>query len=932
MGAQYGMRGFLKLVSLSLAMGFPAFGQVLTQDVIQSELGQMLLQAQQPSEQSSTPSESAANAAVPDGEVVAPVEKLDEVSQDNLRPVSLSASQLYFRSLLGEDLQPFGLSEFKTPGSNQLLLFNAISDEYRLSAGDTLQVVIRGLHPATQSVVIDRNGALTLPQFLPTSIAGLTVEEAASHLEEMVKTNDASARVSVVVTSARQIPVQMGGMVQSPQVMAIPAYTPLSLALARAGGLQPDASLRSIRLISQEGGSRSIDLYGLLLGEAEYREPLLTEGERVFVPTAGGSIAITGLVPRRGIFELQPGADSMTIAEVLELSGLSLIPQGLPLERAFFAPDGLPVSVAVTDLESERLQNGEALRVGMVKSATQNSVMVIGAVIEPFSQPFVEGTTLSKVLKGGAVLSPAADGDFVVLMFPRGSDPEPFRLIPMRELLNGAIDPSLKPGAQVLVPSKAQITDILRSVAGEATSSLGSLERSVADEILVAKPAQVYIDGRIVALVPAGVEMGLIDRLVVASSRTDLYADYAVIEADDGSLRPLGLGSVYDASLLKLRLDKGAKLHLFSRQFITSVIRNRVREDIVSIEVGDVKAVPQIDEKLFRRMVADSRLIEGEVSEPGAYPFAGKLTLSNVLSTSGGILPSGDQTAVLIRQYSVDGSSLILAQERIIDITLMDPRSVVLEGVFGVTVQPLINDALVGTVTVAGEVRRPGPIAISRGDTVADVLERAGGFTETAYPLGAVLSRTSLIEGERASNIELAKQLRENALLATDETETNSDQTAAVFEFAKQLETTKPTGRQVVNIADVAEASFVLMENGDRLVVPKRPTYVRIIGAVYSEVATRYREGAKPSDYVADAGGLTRLADRRRSFIILPDGSSMPINLRRQGGDAAVPPGSVIVVPPKVDKVSALQLTDSISRALGSIASSVLAIDLLSGQ
>jgi polysaccharide export outer membrane protein len=260
------MRGFLTLVSLSLAIGFPAFGQVLTQEVIQSELGQILSEAQQLSQQPGTPPDNAISPASPDGEVVAPVEKLDEVSQGNQRPKSLSASQLYFRSLLGEDLQPFGLSEFKTPGSNELLLFNALSDEYRLSAGDSLQVVIRGLYPATLSVVIDRNGALTLPQFLPTSIAGLTVEEAASHLEEMVKTSDASARVSVVVTSARQIPVQMGGMVQAPQVMAIPAYTPLSLALARAGGLQPDASLRSVRLISQEGGSRSIDLFGILIG------------------------------------------------------------------------------------------------------------------------------------------------------------------------------------------------------------------------------------------------------------------------------------------------------------------------------------------------------------------------------------------------------------------------------------------------------------------------------------------------------------------------------------------------------------------------------------------------------------------------------------------------------------------------------------------
>jgi len=45
-----------------------------------------------------------------------------------------------------------------------------------------------------------------------------------------------------------------------------------------------------------------------------------------------------------------------------------------------------------------------------------------------------------------------------------------------------------------------------------------------------------------------------------------------------------------------------------------------------------------------------------------------------------------------------------------------------------------------------------------------------------------------------------------------------------------------------------------------------------------------------------------------------------------------VPPGSVIVVPPNLDRVSTMQLTEIISRALGSIASSVLAIDVLSGQ
>jgi protein involved in polysaccharide export with SLBB domain len=219
-----------------------------------------------------------------------------------------------------------------------------------------------------------------------------------------------------------------------------------------------------------------------------------------------------------------------------------------------------------------------------------------------------------------------------------------------------------------------------------------------------------------------------------------------------------------------------------------------------------------------------------------------------------------------------------------------------------------------------------------RGDTIADVLARAGGLTETAYPLGAVFSRAALIEGERSSNTELANQLRQTALLAGEETDGTSEQTAAALEFAKQLEASRPIGRQVVNIADAAEASIVIMQDGDRLVVPKRPSHVRIIGAVYSEVAALYREGASAADYAEDAGGLTRFADPRRSFVILPNGRSLPINLRRKGGNIDIPPGSVIVVPLKVDRVSAMQLTEAISRALGSIASSVLAIDVLSGQ
>jgi protein involved in polysaccharide export with SLBB domain len=928
------MKRSFAAIALSFLLSLPAMSQVLSQELIQGELGQMLLDAMPEAAQTPAASAPSAEPEQPIEDAAAPVETLEDVTPTSQRKATLSASQAYFQMLLGEVLQPFGMSEFKNPGGNELLLFNALSDDYKLSAGDQLQIVIRGLSPGNLNVVLDRNGAVTLPQFLPTTLAGLSVSEAAEHLSEMIQVNDASARVSVVVTAARLVPVQIGGMVRKPQVLAVPAYTPLGLALSRSGGLQPDASLRNIRMISQEGSTRVIDLYGFLLGEADFREPLLTEGERVFVPTAGGSVAITGLVPRHGIFELAPGQDSISVAEALKLSGLSLVPRGLPLERLFFDTNGLPVSVAVSDHETTRLANGEALRVGLVKTVPLGNVMVLGAVVEPFSQPFVKDLRLSDVLKGGAVFSLEADGDFIVLMSPTGANSEPFRLIAVKEMQAGIVNPVLEPGTQILVPSRGQVASILRSVAGEADASVDAIERGVADNILVSEPIQVFVDGRILALVPAGTKVGLVDRFNVALARTNVYEGYALLEDRMGSLIPFNVGRLEGDGLLGLKMERGSTLHLFSREFVTSVVRGRVKEDTVNIASADLSLIPQVEEKIYRRMVADARLVLGEVSEPGAYPFAGRMTLSDVLAASGGILPSGDRSAVLLREYSVDGSTLRVAEERVIDTTQVDPTSVVLEGIFGVRVQPLINDAIVGIVTIGGEVRRPGRISIQRGDTIADVLARAGGLTATAYPLGAVLARTNLVVEERESNAELANQLRrQSAMLQAENANGDVDHaTAALLDFADQLESTAAAGRQVVNIADPAEATFVLMQDGDRLVVPKRPSHVRIMGAVYSEVAALYREGASAADYVSDAGGLTRFADPRRTFMVLPNGKSIPLNLRRKDGDAQVPPGSVIVVPPKVDRVSAMKFTETISRALGSVASSMLALDVLTGQ
>ena len=75
-------------------------------------------------------------------------------------------------------------------------------------------------------------------------------------------------------------------------------------------------------------------------------------------------------------------------------------------------------------------------------------------------------------------------------------------------------------------------------------------------------------------------------------------------------------------------------------------------------------------------------------------------------------------------------------------------------------------------------------------------------------------------------------------------------------------------------------------------------------------------------DYIFSAGGLTKMADIRKAYLLLPNGESRLVD-----NNTVIPVGSVVVVPPKIDKLSILGLTDIISRVMGNIATSILAIN-----
>ena len=186
-----------------------------------------------------------------------------------------------------------------------------------------------------------------------------------------------------------------------------------------------------------------------------------------------------------------------------------------------------------------------------------------------------------------------------------------------------------------------------------------------------------------------------------------------------------------------------------------------------------------------------------------------------------------------------------------------------------------------------------------------------------------MFERISAKEEEKAANALLASKVEQSVLqLSTSDTEGAGDQINAVLGFANQLKQQEPAGRLSINVLMRDASVPVFLQDGDRLIVPKRPAHVSIIGSVSQSVRANYSPDKKLSDYISNSGGYTRVADKRRTYILLPNGQAAPMT-----EDTIIPPGAVLIVPPKTDKLSVLGLTDLVSRVLGNIATSILAIN-----
>jgi protein involved in polysaccharide export with SLBB domain len=324
----------------------------------------------------------------------------------------------------------------------------------------------------------------------------------------------------------------------------------------------------------------------------------------------------------------------------------------------------------------------------------------------------------------------------------------------------------------------------------------------------------------------------------------------------------------------------------------------RVTDDLVLQDQDEVR--------VFSRatfLPAPYVTIVGGVRNPGRVPFRQGITMRDVVLLAGGVTEDADlkEAEIARREESDDPGALAKSIPVALDSAHLarggpgragESPSESAAGVPDVALMPYDNVLIrrrpgwesQRLVYLTGQVQHPGRYALrSKTERISDLIERAGGLTEQAYPGGVQFYR-AYGPGRKQSN----------------------ERPAAISDQAPGARDTLPRGfieRVGIDLPQVLKnrkaGDNVILAGGDSINIPEFNPIVIVDGAVNSPGAVVFTPGKSLDWYVNAAGGYTQLGDNKRAYVTQPDGKREAVKRRAVFADAVPKPksGAVVFVP-----------------------------------
>ena len=208
---------------------------------------------------------------------------------------------------------------------------------------------------------------------------------------------------------------------------------------------------------------------------------------------------------------------------------------------------------------------------------------------------------------------------------------------------------------------------------------------------------------------------------------------------------------------------------------------------------------------------------------------------------------------------------------------------------------------------ISGAVLKPGSYTMAAGDTINDLIKKAGGYTENAYQFGAVyLNEDAKAVNELSKEI-LYQEFLDNIIAVSQQNIGGNIDLSPIVKLTEEIKNTEANGRVVIDLLNDSTIDLYSVKEGDELFVPETNNVVYVYGEISSEGAVMFSENKGVDYFVDKSGGFKKFADRESIYILHPNGESQLYRSKRNifenrpKSEMQIYPGSIIFVPRALD-------------------------------
>lgn len=790
-------------------------------------------------------------------------------------PIGLSSEEFNEENEDDDELKPFGYDVFaNAPTTFAPSIDIAIPASYIISTGDVLSVQIFGKENNEYELTVSREGKVVVPELGAFKVAGMTFEEVKKYLKNEIKNKVLGVDVVLTLAELRSIRVFVLGEAFKPGNYLLSSLSSITHAIFSAGGISDIGSLRTVQLKRSGKLINNFDLYDLLIKGDSSSDTILKSGDVIFIPPVGQQVSIDGEVKRPAIYELK---NKENFDSLLQMAG-GMLPSAYPSstiverynKRNLRSIINIDLSLA-NNLEKE-VRAGDYIRVMATSENFENSVSVIGAVSRPGKYQWEANQKVSDLLPTiSSYLLKSADLTYSLII---------------REVDNSR-------NIEVLQFSLAE--------ALSNKSSINNIELHPLDKILVFSNIE-----------KASQELTSLDEFILTERELIEKEKEVLITHYEDNLFWEKYGENAEPINPFKEEDKAEETYNAAKKSLQELKDKNIDEELKPQEISFFsreRLLLPVIKKLYRQASLNESLqlvvIDGAVKYPGTYPLPKNGNIADLVKAAGGLLESAFlQKAELSRH----GFNEKTANKTLININLHKTlnnveQSILLKSKDRLNINHIPSWQKEQTIELHGEFKFPGRYTVRRGETLAKLIERAGGFTEFADVSSSLFTREKLKQVELQNLIDVSQNLRSE--IASKSLSQREGSQALDYEQANlllaDLTKVEPVGRLVIDINRmILDGSFdIYLEDGDALYVSPKQNTINVVGQVPIATSHLYEENLTAFDYIKLSGGAKKQADKDRIYVIKANGSvEIPSNGNWfSTGGGKLQPGDTVVVP-----------------------------------